>query len=262
MTRNHSETKLDWDSVFEQHQNQMEDIADNLPIVIGDNGIEVGALKVVNSHIARRLTRLFRRYCKHSEFLLLHFDDFMELVRDYLVAAKTWVPRYIQTVTMVKLRNSVASLQHNSEFNKEEVAERVSKVLAPYLMECFKVIECQIDAMSDDDEVEFICKFCFDQMKRRNIEEDEVPIPENFIDAKSFITIFPTLMESLFEFQKLIPAFREGMFKADISVSFNEQVQQTLSSPQHGDDLFEDGDFAERWVLALEEMHLEEYCSK
>lgn len=68
----------------------------------------------------------------------------------------------------------------------------------------------------------------------------------------------PTFTIDLNSPQKLVPAFREGLQKADISVSLNSGITKQISVPQLGDDLFEDGDFADRWVRALDEMEMEQ----
>ena len=256
LIRSKSETKLDWDTVFEQHiKEDIEEIADNLPIVIGED-IETEALKVVNCHIAKRLSRLFRKYSNDNKDMLMDEASFEQLVADYLQASKVWVPKYIQTVTMIKLRYSVAQLQHSADYDAMKIGEKVSKIIAPYLLECFKVIESQIDDMSQDDEVVFIRKFCFEQMCKEDADDDNVANigKKKFIDCKSFVTLFPTLMESLFEFSKLIPAFRERVSRADIDIVLNEHIK----SPQQGDDLLDDEQFVERWIMALEEIDKEE----
>ena len=248
MSRNQSETKLDWSEVFEQHIKEDIQEAESLPIVIGED-IETKALQLVTLHIAKRLTRLFRKYSNRQ--MQLGFDGFSHLVKDYLVAAKVWVPRYIQITTLVKLRLAVAQLEHNAEYNqnKEKVAEKVSRVLAPYLVRCFQIIETQIDAMSQDEEVEAVCSFCFEHMRRDSVHEA-------VIDCDSFINFFPSLMESLFEFSKLIPAFRNAVSNADIDISLHHHIK----AAQEGDDLLASEEIVERWIMALDEMKLEQYA--
>ena len=119
-------------------------------------------------------------------------------------------------------------------------------IIRPYLIQCFRIIHKQIDAMSTDDELAFIRRFCFDQMCGDKINQEG----KRMIECESFVTSFPTLMESLFEFSKLIPAFRERVSRSDIDISLNEQIK----IPQQGDDLLQDDDFSERWIMALEQM--------
>ena len=250
LIRNSSETKLDWDQVFQQHiKEDIEDIADKLPIVINGADVETQAIKVVNTHIAKRLIRLFRKYCDNKD-MLMDESSFERLIRDYLSAAKIWIPKYLQTVTMVKLRYSVAQLQHNTQYDAEQVGDKVTSVIAPYLVECFKVIQSQIDDMSQDDEVAFIRKWMFEQMHGKTNEKRKEINGVSVIDCESFVRLFPTLMESLFEFSKLIPAFRERVSRADVDISLNEHIKL----PQKGDDLLDDDEFVERWIMALEEM--------
>lgn len=113
--RRRSSSKLDWDSVFKRNILEYEYISDidrDSSLMWEQNDIdgdlELHTLEIVCGHVFYRLEKLFRNYSNDGQFM--NKLSFRYLIEDYLKAAKVWVPRYIYSVSMIKMKYTLLDI--------------------------------------------------------------------------------------------------------------------------------------------------------